>query len=1202
MNKKITSTALAALMIAGSTSFSAFAAMADGTVVIGTKAYDLAYANDPANATEIAAAVVAGGTVYVKNFDGNWIDNLTGASINASVIPAVTYTNSTGTTQIGAGDATVTAATSVTTAAINAKSFKATFNGTVADTSKVVFTVKQGSAVVSTMTATWNTAKTEATLTNASNLPPSDYTVNVVNDGKDFGTSTINVASQKIAKIDITSTKLGLGNIPKGGTSADRVGYATYQVLDQYGNDITTSSLANGLTFQSGVGSATGKDGVITVTPSANMNILQLSTVVISAYDTTTGVNKSATLAVTSQVGTLSDINISAITNKDGKVLTAQDTSSLFYLTYTATDVSGNPTTDYDIVKNGLILIDGTDELTGTNAYITTKVVHDPIDSKKAAIQVQVKSATDTNSIDMPIVINAMTYTGKSSILNVIMKREAKVDSIQLQVPAYNIATGEDKIIPFVALDQNGKVLTKYADVVTKDVSISGAFWSKDANGDAVLRIGDQVGDTGRGIGYPNDGQRTITASVASSTGKYSTITVNVQKKVMADTLTLDTSKYKTIMQAVQGTDAAIQRVDFGWDKEGLSVKDQYDRVIDMTTGADSSNTISQYYVKAVSSAPTVVGVSYQDKDKNDTTATSLATGNKYLALKAGVAGSATITFELYNTDRYKSDGITLRTATDIASPVDSQSQTFTVLDNKDIKDYVLDAVTKPIYADIDHNTKTVSDRQIDYKANPKVYGTTSSGSKVLLAGNPIIAASVDSKDFVIAKGPAATGSCAYDALKVVALDFADSAKTGSSTKLTVSIQGADKTIYVKTADITSSTVDPVASSIYASVSTEVNGISKDNDTITLTQSAGNSYADMLGNSLSQYLPNGAKASTQNVYIGANDQYGQDSMELSTFLTVNDITKTKFATGSDFKVALDGTITGTAQPGDFITVTGVAQSGPNKTIKIVFAGTPVVDKALTDAKAAATAETGKVVAAQTAYTAATGLATASVYTDVTNAKTELDKAVATNVTATITAATTTLANANTALTAATKVLTDGTKALTDAKAAATAETGKVVAAQTAYTAAKGLATASVYTDVTNAKTELDKAVATNVTATITDATTKLATANTALTTATKVLTDTPVVTNDATLNAGYTFNPGLGILDGKVSGTNLTGLKVVLVGDTMGNDLKTGAIAADGTFTITGFGTDLLGSYSYKIIDASSKVIKTGAAASIVTQ
>ncbi|MBU3197747.1 hypothetical protein LL037_24465 [Clostridium estertheticum] len=951
MNKKITSTALAALMIAGSTSFSAFAAMADGTVVIGTKAYDLAYANDPANATEITAAIVAGGTVYIKDFNGNWIDNVTGASINASVIPAVTYTDAKGTTQIGAGDATVTAATSVTTAAINAKSIKATFNGTIADTSKVVFTVKRGTAVVSTVTAGWNTAKTEATLTNVSNLPVGDYTVNVVNDGKDFGTSTITVAAQKIAKIEITSTRLGLSNISN--STKTQTGFATYKVFDQYGNDITTSSLANGLSYQCGIGSIEGKDGVIKITPSGNINILQLNSVVISAYDTSTGVNANATLSITSQVGTLNDINISGITNKDGKELTSQDTSSLFYLTYTATDMSGNPTTDYDMVKNGLILNDQ-DELTGTNAYITTKVVHDPSDSSKAAIQVQVKSATDALSVDMPIVLTAMTYSGKSSVLTVTLKREAKVNSIQLQTPSENIAVGEDKEIPFVAVDQNGKVLTKYADVVTSDVSVSGAFFARDADGNAVLRAGDQTGTTGRGTGYSTDGQRTITASVSSASGKYSTITINVQKKVMADTLSLDTSAYKTIMQEKQGTDAAIQRIDFGWDKGGLAVKDQYDRVIDMTTGTDSSNSISQYYVKAVSSSDSVV-VSYQDKDKNTMSTDKIGTGNTRIALSAGTAGSATITFELYNTDPKKSDG-TARTAADIASPVDTQSQTFTVLANKDIKDYTMDAVTQTIYADVDHVSKIATDRQIDYKANPKVYGTTASGAKVVLAGKPIISATLDSKDFVLAKGPLTQGgTCAYDDLKVVGLDFADSTKTGSSTKLTVNILGADKTIFVKTADIKSSTVDPVASSIYASVSTEVKGISKDNDTITLTESAGNTYADMLGNSLSQYTSDGKEATTQNIYIGANDQYGQDSMALSSFLVVAD--KTSLHAGSDFKVALDGAITGTAVSGDYITVTGTASNGSMKTIKIVFGASTVSNSTVTTAVAAINAGT-----------------------------------------------------------------------------------------------------------------------------------------------------------------------------------------------------------------------------------------------------
>ena len=169
MNKKITSSVLVALMIAGSTSFSAFAAMPTGTVVIGTKAFDLTYANNSANDSEITAAMGDGGSVYVKNFNGDWIDNVTGSKVAASIIPAVTYKNAKGTTNFAASDAdTNTVATSVALSAISTNQLKETFNGKVADTSKVVFTVKREATPV-TMVTTWNDAKTEATLTYGDN-------------------------------------------------------------------------------------------------------------------------------------------------------------------------------------------------------------------------------------------------------------------------------------------------------------------------------------------------------------------------------------------------------------------------------------------------------------------------------------------------------------------------------------------------------------------------------------------------------------------------------------------------------------------------------------------------------------------------------------------------------------------------------------------------------------------------------------------------------------------------------------------------------------------------------------------------------------------------------------------------------------------------------------------------------------------------
>ena len=104
MNKKITSTLLAALMIAGATTFTTFAAMQKGTVVIGTKAYDIDYANNPANIKEITKEIVDGGAIYIKNFNGDWISNVTALKVASSVIPAVVYKDATGVTNYGAAD------------------------------------------------------------------------------------------------------------------------------------------------------------------------------------------------------------------------------------------------------------------------------------------------------------------------------------------------------------------------------------------------------------------------------------------------------------------------------------------------------------------------------------------------------------------------------------------------------------------------------------------------------------------------------------------------------------------------------------------------------------------------------------------------------------------------------------------------------------------------------------------------------------------------------------------------------------------------------------------------------------------------------------------------------------------------------------------------------------------------------------------
>jgi hypothetical protein len=204
MNKKITSSALAALMIAGTTSFSAFAAMPSGTVVIGTKAFDLAYANDTKNADEITNLLVTGGTVYFKDFEGNWIDNVTNAKVLASVIPAVTYKNA-------AGVETKFAATDKDDAAIEITSVSALTNSKVKVALKTAvsvaplasnFTIKNADGTVLTVKETVLSADGKAViLTTDAQKAYTAYTL------------TYGVISKSFVGIPADTTKLALDNV-----------------------------------------------------------------------------------------------------------------------------------------------------------------------------------------------------------------------------------------------------------------------------------------------------------------------------------------------------------------------------------------------------------------------------------------------------------------------------------------------------------------------------------------------------------------------------------------------------------------------------------------------------------------------------------------------------------------------------------------------------------------------------------------------------------------------------------------------------------------------------------------------------------------------------------------------------------------------------------------------------------------------------
>lgn len=793
---------------------------------------------------------------------------------------------------------TVTVAVDSVTAA-SADSFQVKFTAAPADTSKVTFTVSNGATPV-TVSASWNADKTVATLTSSANLAPSTYTVSVKNDTTDLGSADVTVTEQKIAKIEITSTKLGVN-----GTDASQRGYATYKIYDQYNQDITTGALANNVTFNSGVGDVEGKDGLLTVTPSPNLNLLTFTGgVVITASDTSSGVSTTATLDVTSQIGTLSDITLNSITNADGKELTAGQTSDIFYIDYTAKDISGNETKDYTLLSEGLITnADG--HLASSTPYVTISVDKDPQDSSKGVIKVV---ATDkTTQIDMPIVITAMTWTGKTSQLNLTLKKQAEVDRFTLYAPSESIASGESKEIPFVAYDQNGVQITKFSEI--RDlVTINGAELKENVDGTASV-WSEPVTVTG------DNSVPTVISAVVSKTGKYSSITVNVQKAADADELKLDNNILLTAMQT-----GSAQQIDFGWDIGGLSVKDQYGRDIDMYTVDKTSN---NYSVVLTSDDPTIATASVVDSTGSAVIG-NLKKGDYYARIEAKATGSTTIRFQLLDAAN---------------KVVDTKSQTISVIKNDDIKGYTIDAKPSAIYADRDRRaTDLLTDRDKDWAQKLNIYGTTAGGSKVVLNGsvNSVVTAAVDNyTDFVItATGNDYKGDTPY--VKVLGTKLPDTQDT-SSTTVTATVLGVDNKYHTVTTPINSSKEAPIAKSLKLDVESEYDGLSLNDtgDTVTVDLTTPHGAAAFAqGKVLAREDGLGSCTNRSDVYFYAVDQYGKKGIGLSRIMVVQDQTSVH----GQFEVAADGTITASQglQAGDYITLTGVTSNGLQLTFKVIF--------------------------------------------------------------------------------------------------------------------------------------------------------------------------------------------------------------------------------------------------------------------------
>lgn len=872
-----------------------------------------------------------------------------------------------------------------------ANSIKVVFANAVADTSKVTFKVTRG-ASDAVVTTTWNDAKTEATLAASSNFAEGVYSVAVKNGDADLGTSSVDITAQRVAKISFDSTTLAV-------ITGGKTGYVSYHAFDQYGNDITSKYLAGSsyINWSCGIGNITSDDkGILTIHPFGWSESGDASTTVLTQYQTTviTAVTKSQTVPCTAtasvnistQVGTISDIALNKLVTSDGAEATPQmGDSEKYYIDYTAKDMSGNETKSKTLVDAGLITstIDSEDLrlVTSNSELVKAKLVDDPSDDTKAAIEVTILDPVNYTMVqDQPITITATSYTGKTSSLTFTLKREQKVNTLSLMAPTETISSGQTGVeIPFVAYDQDGKQLTKYTDIAKNNVvslspqkndgDTTGLYFEENADGTASLKYDAPANNGTTAL------QETLNATV-NNTSSFSSITINVDLPKKGDTLKLNDSILLSRM-----AEGATQSLDFGFNDGGFTVEDQYGRTIDMT----SKNVIDgiTYYVKASLPASAAGTLSFSGGQ-------DYAYAGHEVVLKAGAAaGSATVSFKLM-----KSTDATIGNADDVA--LDTKTLSMTVLADKDISDYTLTEAPNPIYAASD---PTPTKQQKDQFVKVITYGKTSSGSKVVLDPSKVSLGASSSSDFYTYMGDDNTQT------KVAATKL-DPSKSGSSTTISATVYNDnDKRYHSATTTVTSKTDAPVAQSagFYAQTvdradSMTATGITYDGTTVTVNlngtqgQYAGQSLNAaalgipatnvlnaIAGRDLTRYTNNTAVlAANQHavltagddnrgyIYLYGLDQYGSKDMNLGQ-VKIADCSNDGASTPTNVAQVVDNTLVFNYVPttSDYIIVSGVTTNGLMETIKIKFEGSDPVAAAAKVAlsasiTAATNAETGKV--------------------------------------------------------------------------------------------------------------------------------------------------------------------------------------------------------------------------------------------------
>ncbi|MFD0590642.1 hypothetical protein ACFQZE_21875 [Paenibacillus sp. GCM10027627] len=503
-------------------------------------------------------------------------------------------------------------------AAVGAKKVEVKFNGPV-DTAKAVFALKRGNAVVN-VKASFDAAKTVATLESTIALPAGDYTVTVsglgLAAGKDAAKFT--VAAERIETVSIEDNGYRTGVL-----AATNTVEVAYKLLNQYGEEVS-NGVAGNIKATTSVGTVveptTGGKVVINLVPNTT-TALNLTVVDLKFA-------KSASKAVTVQLAKhVGEVTLSAPEVEAGKTLEAGKTA--IKLPYVAKDQYGNVV---DLAAA---------DLTGLTFIKSDEVTNIALTSDKKKLQFDIAAFSGPKKLAIQVIVNA---TGKSSKVEFDVNGGKSINAVTLVAPADQFGLGQANFkVEIQANDQYGNALTaqEIVDRQTELVITSGNT--------GVFNVGTIV----------RDGDKAYVQVTSPANGSKSTalllVTIKTNSNNSSISLTVVDAKYAATVNVTSDVtkavkDASITLKGTFTDQYGNAYNAGADAVVVLEVDNANFGAVvdSTYSITAVKDTGIVLTAADHDKATKvsfklfDTAANATAYVNNN-AVTAGLLDTATI-------------------------------------------------------------------------------------------------------------------------------------------------------------------------------------------------------------------------------------------------------------------------------------------------------------------------------------------------------------------------------------------------------------------------------------------------------------------------------------------------------------------------------------------------------------------------------